>query len=312
MTETAVYAAGGVIWRVIGGRLHVLLIHRTQYRDVTLPKGKVDPGESLPETAVREIREETGLSVVLGVPVGLSSYRLPSKRKKIVHYWAAHASEDAVRASTFVPNNEIAAVEWVRADRAEDRLSYPVDVEILQNFLSLVDDGILGTFPLIVLRHAKAQAREDWSKPDAARPLTGRGSKQAQAVAAQLRAFGVKRIISSPAVRCVATAQPLADSLGKKVRTSALISQDAWEEGSADPRRVVGKRVRAGKPAVFVSHGPVLPDLMTEIALATATPTGRYVDESTALEPAAFSVVHINAGHPGSGIVAIETHQPKL
>ena len=88
MTETAVYAAGGVVWRVVDDKLRVLLIHRTKYRDVTLPKGKVDPGEMLAETAVREIHEETGIRVALGVPVGVSRYRLPSKRIKIVHYWA--------------------------------------------------------------------------------------------------------------------------------------------------------------------------------------------------------------------------------
>jgi 8-oxo-dGTP diphosphatase len=55
MTETAVYAAGGVVWRVVDDKLRVLLIHRTKYRDLTLPKGKVDPGEMLAETAVREI-----------------------------------------------------------------------------------------------------------------------------------------------------------------------------------------------------------------------------------------------------------------
>ena len=71
MTETAVYAAGGVLWRVVEGKLLVLLIHRTRYKDVTLPKGKVDPGEMLAETASREIFEETGIRVSLGVPVGV-------------------------------------------------------------------------------------------------------------------------------------------------------------------------------------------------------------------------------------------------
>ena len=70
MTETAVYAAGGVLWRIVDEKLLVLLIHRTQYRDVTLPKGKVDPGEMLAETASREIFEETGIRVSLGVPGG--------------------------------------------------------------------------------------------------------------------------------------------------------------------------------------------------------------------------------------------------
>lgn len=56
MTDTAVYAAGGVVWRLVEGRLMVLVIHRTAYADVTLPKGKVDPGETLAETAARSSR----------------------------------------------------------------------------------------------------------------------------------------------------------------------------------------------------------------------------------------------------------------
>nr|BFF12365.1 hypothetical protein GCM10025699_36680 [Microbacterium flavescens] len=82
MTETAVYAAGGVVWRVVEDKLLVLLIHRTKYRDVTLPKGKVDPGEMLAETAAREIFEETGIRVALGIPVGVSRYRRPASGRR--------------------------------------------------------------------------------------------------------------------------------------------------------------------------------------------------------------------------------------
>ncbi|WP_065571239.1 NUDIX hydrolase [Microbacterium oleivorans] len=311
MTETAVYAAGGVVWRMLDGKLLVLAIHRTKYRDVTLPKGKVDPGETLAETAVREIHEETGIRVHLGVPVGISNYRLPSKRTKIVHYWSAQATEKAIRESAFVPNREIAALEWMPARKALGKLSYPVDVEILEHFLRLVDDGVLETFPLVVLRHAKATAREDWTDQDAARPLTPRGKKQAKAIVGPLRAFGVRRVYSSDAVRCVDTVAPLAKALRRDVRRTSAISQDAWDAGTADVRTLVGKRVRARKPAVICSHRPLLPDVMHEIALATGTVKGSYLGDASALEPAAFSVVHLSATNPGSGIVAIETHVPK-
>ncbi len=177
MTDTAVYAAGGVLWRVVDEKLLVLLIHRTQYRDVTLPKGKVDPGEMLAETAAREIFEETGIRVSLGVPVGVSRYIMPNKRQKIVHYWAAEATDAAIRASAFVPNKEIAALEWVSLKKAAARLSYPVDVEILEHFTRLVDDGVLRTFPIIALRHAKALSREEWDGKDAARPLASAGQE---------------------------------------------------------------------------------------------------------------------------------------
>ncbi|WP_251450755.1 NUDIX hydrolase [Microbacterium sp. Marseille-Q6648] len=312
MTDTAVYAAGGVVWRMVDAKLHVLMIHRTRYRDVTLPKGKVDPGEMLAETAVREIREETGIRVALGVPVGISKYRLPSKRTKIVHYWAAEATEAAIRASAFVPNKEIAALEWATPKKALKRLSYPVDIEILENFLKLVDEGILGTFPLIVLRHGKAVDRENWEGADTDRPLTSRGRKQANAVVGPLLAFGARKIISSPAVRCVKTVKPLAASLARSIDKSPLISQDAWEEGRSDPRTVIGQRVRARKAVVLCSHGPVLPDILSELALATGTLRGSYLGSASALETGAFSVAHLSVDNPGSGIVAIETHIPKV
>lgn len=311
MTDTAVYAAGAVVWRLVEGKLMVLVIHRTAYADVTLPKGKVDPGETLAETATREVFEETGIRVRLGIPVGVSRYRMPSKRQKIVHYWAAEATDDAVRASAFVPNKEIAALEWVTPKKALGYLSYPVDVEILENFLTFVDDGVLQTFPIVALRHAKAVGRSDWDGADAGRPLTSRGARQAAGIVGPLRSFGVRKVISSTAVRCVTTVTPLAVALGRTVERTDAISQDAWEDGASDVRALVGKRVRSRKPAVLCSHGPVLPDIINEIALATGTLRGSYLGSAAALELASFSVVHLSATNPGSGIVAIETHEPR-
>ncbi|MFJ6550263.1 MULTISPECIES: NUDIX hydrolase [unclassified Microbacterium] len=310
--DKAVYAAGAVVWRLVDGKLRILLIHRTKYRDVTLPKGKVDPGEMLAETAVREVHEETGIRVALGVPVGISRYHLASRKQKVVHYWAAEATDAAIRASTFVPNREIAALEWVSLKKARAALSYPVDLEILDAFAALVDDGVLRTFPVIALRHAKALPRSEWDKADAARPLSDRGKRQAKAIVGPLRAFGVRKIVTSDAVRCVQTVTPLAKALDRKPVLTEKISQDAWEDGVADLRSVVGRRIRAGKPAVLCSHGPVLPALLSEIALATGTVHGSYVGSAADLETGAFSVVHVSATNPGSGIISIETHAPKV
>lgn len=311
-TDKAVYAAGAVVWRLVDGKLRILLIHRTKYRDITLPKGKVDPGEMLAETAVREVHEETGIRVSLGVSVGVSRYHLASQKQKVVHYWAAEATEAAIRESTFMPNREIAALEWVSLKKARARLSYPVDLEILDFFANLVDDGVLRTFPVIALRHAKATPRSEWDRSDASRPLTDRGRKQAKSIVGPLRAFGVRRIVTSDAVRCVETVAPLAKALRRKPVETGKISQDAWEDGESDLRSVVGRRIRSGKPAVLCSHGPVLPGLLSEIALATGTIHGSYLGSAADLEPAAFSVVHLSATNPGSGIIAIETHVPKV
>ncbi len=312
MTQTAIYAAGGVVWRLVEGALFVLVIHRTKYADVTLPKGKVDPGETLAETAVREIREETGISVNLGIPVGMSRYRMPKGHEKVVHYWSAEADEAAIRASTFVPNKEIAALEWVTPKKARSYLSYPVDVEILDSFLAYVDDGVLETFPVVVLRHAKAKPRDKWDGADRKRPLTSLGEKQSKVIVGPLRAFGVRKIVTSDAARCVSTVAPLAKATGHKIDRTTLISQDAFDDGSADIRTVVGARVRARKPALVCSHRPVIPEILRELALATGTLTGTYLSDAATLSVGAFSVVHLSRTNPGSGIVSIETHEPRL
>ncbi len=310
MSEKAVYAAGAVLWREIDGKVHILVVHRTQYGDVTIPKGKVDPGETLPQTAVREIAEETGIQVVLGVPLGISRYFLANGREKIVHYWAAKATEKAILRSTFVPNGEIAALEWVTIKKARSYLSYPPDVEILNAFAQLVEQEVTDTFALIVVRHGKAETPSH-ERQDSQRPLTGRGVAQAAGLVETVAAYGPKRIVSSTAVRCVSTVTPLAVALGREIERTELISQAAYEAGNSDVRRLVGKRIRARKTSVLCSHGPVIPEILFEIALATGTRLSAEIHEAAQLETGAFSVVHLSATHPASGIITIESYPPQ-
>jgi 8-oxo-dGTP diphosphatase len=308
----AIYAAGAVCWRVVDSRIVVLVIHRTRYGDVTLPKGKVDPGETLPQTAVREIEEETGLRVALGVPLGISDYPLSTGRDKIVHFWAAEVSDEAIARSTFVPNSEVAALEWVTIKKARTYLTYERDVEILDQFATLADEGVTSTFAIIALRHGKATAPTSWSGPDATRPLTERGVQQSATNVATIEAWRPLKIITSPAVRCVATVAPLAAATGIKPKQESNLSQDAWEDGSANVREVVGKRVRKRTSAVLCSHGPVLPEILREVALATGTVPGSYLGSASDLPTGGFSVIHLSATNPSSGIIAIETHAPRV
>lgn len=309
--SNAIYAAGAVCWRLIDGRMHILVVHRTRYADITLPKGKVDPGESLPQTAVREIEEEAGLKVTLGVPLGITTYQVSSGMDKYVHYWAAQVTDAEIAASTFVPNGEIAALEWVSAKKARKYLTFERDVEILDAFLALADEGVTETFALIVLRHGKAMPRSGWHGEDSARPLTRQGVAQSASNVPTIAAWHPKRIVTSPAVRCAATVSPLAAAYGVAPKKDPGISQDAWESGSSTVRDTVGKRVRSRKTAVLCSHRPVLPDILREIALATGTTMGSYIRDAADLSPAAFSVVHLSKSNPSSGIISIETHLPR-
>src|SRR4051812_43456031 len=83
-------AAGAVLWRRRGEGAEVALVHRPRYDDWSLPKGKLDPGETLPETAVREIEEETGFRAVLGRRLRTVRYPVGGE-EKVVDYWAAEA-----------------------------------------------------------------------------------------------------------------------------------------------------------------------------------------------------------------------------
>ena len=311
--ETEILAAGTVCWRRVSDQIMVLLVHRTKQKDVSFPKGKLDPGESMPQAAVRETLEETGLGVTLGVNLGTIHYTLPTGGKKTVQYWAAEVTEPAVQVSRFVPNSEIEALEWVPVTQARKRLSYSADQEIFDVFANLVERDAIDSFSVILLRHAKAESRSPEFSEDRLRPLSDFGEDQAELLLPTLEAFGVSRIYSSNAERCMRTVAPLAHRLRKTVRVHEGLSQDAWDAGeTAELRRTVGKVVRKGKNTVICTHRPVLPDAARELALATGSLPGDYLREAAALPTAGFSIFHLSRRYPGAGILGVEMYPIKL
>lgn len=305
-----VLAAGAVCWREVDGNPEVLLVRRPRHRDVSLPKGKLDPGETLPETAVREIAEETGLVIALGAPLGVVDYDLPSGRPKQVHYWAAEVDDEAEFHSAFAANDEIESLEWVGVHHARRLLSYPHDTEVVSRFAALHALGRARTFAIVALRHGKAVPADEWSGPDETRPLTERGLVQALSVAPGIAAFRPEKLVSSTAVRCGSTIAPTARITGLEVTASAAISQDAFESGDADVPKAVGKRLRRGVTAVLCSHGPVLPQILAELGRQTATRDVAPLRAASGLHTGQYAVVHVSAEKPESGIVAVEVHGP--
>lgn len=313
MTSVAtspVLAAGAVCWRIVNGKVRVLLVHRTQHKDISLPKGKVDPGETLPQTAVREIAEETGLVVGLGAPLGQVEYTIPSGREKIVYYWSAEVDGHAIETARFFPNDEISALEWVSMKKARNILTYPHDVEIIDAFRARVKAERARTFAIVVVRHGKAVPPDVWDGPDATRPLLARGSADAESIALGIAAYRPTRIISSTATRCMATIAPLARVTGLEIEDSPGISQDAYESGHSKVAEIVRKKSRKHKSLVLCSHGPVIPEIIAEIASITNTPPTTDFLSLGSLDTAEFSVMHVAIDHPKSGIVAMETHSP--
>jgi len=307
--STTVVAAGAVCFRRVGAGVRVLLIHRDHHGDVSLPKGKVDPGESTPQTAVREIHEETGYRVALGAPLGTAEYVMPGGRDKVVHYWAAEVTDAEFEAAgSFTPNSEVGAIEWVGLADARAKLTYERDAEVLDRFADRVARGADRTFALVALRHAKTISPHDWSGSDATRPLLPQGRKQAKAIAPAVAAWAPRRIVSSTAARCLATLEPLSALTHVGVKQTDSLSQDAFERHDDDVPAVVAKRLKKRVSAVFCTHGPVLPELIRQIA--TGAKGGHRLDlrRASSLGPSEYTVLHLAVDD--LSLVAVETHGP--
>jgi len=307
-----VLAAGAVCWRLVDGKARVLLVHRGDRADVSLPKGKLDPGETLPQTAVREIAEETGLAITLGAPLGTVEYTLPSGREKIVYYWSAEVGDHALELSSFSPNSEIASIEWVPLEKARKKLSYTHDIDVLDRFEERLIAGRARTFAIIALRHGTAVPPSTWDGEDSTRPLMQRGADQALSIAPAIAAYGPAKLISSTAARCLATIAPLAGRLGLEVKASKAVSQDAWETATGNVEKVVAKRLAKRVTAVICSHGPVLPDVILEVARLTNTRTDSALRRAAELSTGEYAVLHIALDGHTPGIVAVESHGPAL
>lgn len=308
-TDDTVYAAGVLLWHEAADGIRILVIHRQRHDDLSLAKGKVDPGESLPETAAREVAEETGFTVALGAPLNPIEYDLPDGRGKVVHYWTAEVDAETVRSHVFTPNDEVDAIDWLPLAEARDRLTYERDRDVIDEFAARCAAGTARTFAVIALRHAKAVPAHSWPGDDASRPITSRGQEQAHLVVPLLAAFGPRRVITSTAVRCRATIAPLATETGLLPAASGAISQAAYDEGDDDTADVIRSVIDARETTILCSHSPVIPEIVRAAALATQTPTTNVLRRSM-LSTAEFVVLHVAADDPTRGIVASEMHGP--
>lgn len=307
-----VLAAGAVVWKLVDGRVRVLLVHRTQHKDITIPKGKVDPGETLPETAVREIEEETGFSVDLGAPLGAVEYVLPNGRPKIVHYWSAEVDPGAAERHVYEANGEILGLEWVPLSKAAKRLSYEHDADVLDRFAAQVDAGHARTFALVVLRHGKAMPPEQWDGPDHTRPLLHRGIEQSISVARGIAAYGPEKLVSSTAARCLSTIAPTAAVTGLDVKASTTLSQDAYDAGATKIDAAVAKRVARRQSLVLCSHGPVIPQIIEAAASVGGAATTTGLRRSANLGTGDYTVLHFALESETPWLVAVETHESPI
>ena len=130
--DTEILAAGGIVIDKESGIPRVLLVHRPSYDDWSFPKGKLEPGETIEEAALREVREETGLDCRIIRKLATSRYRYRTRkegrrRPKAVHYFLM----ERVRGEIQVPGEEVDRAEWFDFDEAAGRLTYEQDRKLL-------------------------------------------------------------------------------------------------------------------------------------------------------------------------------------
>jgi 8-oxo-dGTP pyrophosphatase MutT (NUDIX family) len=283
-----------VLWRTgEDGTLQTALVHRPKYDDWSLPKGKPDPGEHLLETAAREVREETGLDVVVGRRSLRTRYAVRSRDgqtvPKEVDYWLMEVVGD-----DFVVNDEVDELLWLPVDEAVDSVSHDHDRAVLED---LVGTDVPRSPTVLLLRHASAGDRADFDGPDAQRPLDARGRAQARRLAEVLPFFGPAELLSADPVRCTETMAPLADRLGLEVRPLPEMGEERFSDdpqaGLAAVERLLTTRTGRG-PAVVCSQGGAIPSVLMALGV-------RWEGVAGALwPPAAKGSVWAVGGCPGA------------
>jgi 8-oxo-dGTP pyrophosphatase MutT (NUDIX family) len=130
-------AAGGVIYRATKqSKIEVALIHRPHREDWSLPKGKLDPGESFEACALREVFEETGFTCAPERFLGVTEYIHRKGRPKIVAYWLMRIVD-----GDFTPNEEADEIRWCSISEAIELATYDRDQELLELLSEQIKSG---------------------------------------------------------------------------------------------------------------------------------------------------------------------------
>jgi 8-oxo-dGTP diphosphatase len=250
-------AAGAVLWRDADAdgvaEPLVALVHRPRYDDWSLPKGKVDSGETEPVTAVREVLEETGYASELGRRLAAVSYPIEIGLKH-VRYWAARTL-----GGEFSPNSEVDDLVWLSTGDAMNRLQYPYDRKVLRRFVKHPAD----TGTVLVVRHGTAGSKARYKGDDHERPLDKHGRAQAESLVGQLLAFGATEVHAAPRVRCQQTVGPLADELGVLIEDEPTLTEEAYSDSHGAARKRILEIARSDGTPAICTQGKVIPDLIS-------------------------------------------------
>ena len=266
VNTTVIRAAGGVVWRraaSVSGEpsIELAVIHRPRYDDWTIPKGKLAPGESEIEGALREVFEETGLRVRLGRPLGHVRYlktTAAGTRPKVVRYWAMEADGGA-----FVPTREVDEVRWVTPADAIELLTFERDRRLVEKLVR----GPALTTSVLLVRHARAGKRGTWRDDDDLRPLDARGWDQAQELTRLLARFEVQQLVSADVVRCLQTLAPYSESTGLGIKPEPIFSEAGYPGREEEALALLRSFSLDLGATVVCSQDDVIPDILGRLAV---------------------------------------------
>jgi 8-oxo-(d)GTP phosphatase len=303
-TRVDVYAAGALVWRERRKELEVLLIHRPRYDDWSWPKGKIDAGETLPETAVREVSEEVNLDVKLGLPLPTIYYSVNAGTKE-VRYWAAHLGDGKPQAD----GKEVDSVLWCSPARAAELLSNPSDREPLEALVSAYGHNELDTWPLIVVRHAKAKPRSSWARAEGDRPLAATGLRQALAAKRLLLAWAPRRVATSPWQRCLATMAPYVKATGAKVKVYDALTEAHHRRQPQKTAAVLESLFDKRRSVALCTHRPTLPTVLDQLGTHMSPELRQELPvKDPYLSPGELIVCQVSRA--GNHVVSVEQYKP--
>ncbi len=132
-------SSGGVVYRNIDGRIETVLCGRDNPVRWSLAKGTPDPGETLEQTALREVREETGLEVEILEPIKSIDYWFAARNEDIRYHKTVHFYLMVpIGGGTELHDPEFDVVQWFAYDEALKNLSYANETGVLERALELI------------------------------------------------------------------------------------------------------------------------------------------------------------------------------
>ncbi|MDO4685359.1 MAG: NUDIX hydrolase, partial [Corynebacterium sp.] len=243
--ERPTLAAGAVLWRGELPEPEIAVVHRPHYDDWSLAKGKVDPGESLPITAAREVEEETGYEIRLGKLLGNIHYPV-GNRTKVVFYWTAE-----VIGGEFEPNSEVDEIRWLSIADAIECLSYPDDQEVVRKAAKRFHSGVDST--LLIVRSAKTAAQLEFLIP-------------------LLHAYRPEAIACSNQLTALDTAVPIGAALGLPVTINPSFDSSGWMKSMKTSQAKLMELLRNAPVSILVTDKRMIEDSIAWLSVNGTLP----------------------------------------